>query len=133
MFQYLRIDSIIYGISLFFIKLSILLQYLDIFRPTKKTSFMYWGPHSLIWINLALYTISSFLEIFPCNPIAKFWDLSITNGSCIDYLALNIVTSSINSVSDLCILALPQVTIWRLQISIHKKVAISAVFSIGIL
>lgn len=92
---------------------------------------MYWISHALIWTNLLFYLISTFLEIFACTPIAKAWDPLITNGHCINVLALNVAASSINSLSDIGILILPQVSIWRLQMALRRKVQISTVFLIG--
>lgn len=122
-----------YGFCIFFVKLSILLQYLQIFVPRKTRNMMYLASHALIWTNLVFYLISTFLEIFACNPIAKAWNPLITTGHCINVLALNVAASSINSLSDLAILILPQVSIWRLQMSLKRKLQTSAVFLIGIL
>lgn len=120
-----------YGFWIFFIKLSILLQYLQIFVPLKTRDTIYWTSHALTWTNLLYYLIGTFLEIFSCTPIAKAWDPFITDGHCIDILAINVAASSINLLSDLAILILPQVSIWSLQMSLRRKVQISAIFLIG--
>ncbi|RAQ59677.1 hypothetical protein AFCA_011477 [Aspergillus flavus] len=125
--------SIIYGISIFFIKASILLQIVDIFVPSRKNDLMFWMCHALIWINLVFYLISSFLEIFACRPLNKAWDPLITRGSCMDMFLLNCIASSVNAASDLIILVLPQLRIWRLQMPLPKKLAVSAVFLFGII
>ena len=122
-----------YGFCIFFVKLSILLQYVQIFVPSKTRNMMYLASHALIWTNLLFYLISTFLEIFACKPIAKAWNPLITTGHCINVLALNVAASSINSVSDLLILILPQVSIWRLQMSLKRKIQISTIFAIGVL
>lgn len=124
-----------YGICIFFIKLSILLQYIEIFVPLKKlaTNYIYWPSHILIWILFFFYFISTFLEIFSCHPLAKAWNL-LLEGTCpVNTLVLNVSASVINSVTDLIIFALPQVAIWRLHTSFRKKMSISAMFFIAIL
>lgn len=122
-----------YGVCIFFIKLSILLQYLQIFVPVKRTTTMYLASYALIWSNFIFYFVSTFVEIFACTPIRKTWDPLIPGGHCINILALNVAASSINSASDLGILILPQISIWRLQMSLKRKIQVSVIFLIGIL
>ena len=122
-----------YGVCIFFIKLSILLQYLEIFMPIKKTDIMYFGPHLLIWTNLILYLVMTILEIWICKPIAKAYDPLITDGRCLNTYALNVATSAFNALSDFAILVLPQVVIWRLQMSAQRKTAASFIFLVGLL
>lgn len=131
--QYIHVGTLMYGWSIFFIKLSILLQYVQVFVPLNSRNAIYWTSHALIWTNMVFYIISEFLEGFACKPIAKAWDPLITNGHCINILAINVAASSINSVSDIAILVLPQVTIWRLQMALKRKIQISAIFLIGFL
>ncbi|KNG88687.1 hypothetical protein ANOM_003110 [Aspergillus nomiae NRRL 13137] len=125
--------SILYGICIFFIKASILLQIVDIFVPTKRNDPMFWICHALIWINFLFYLISSFLEIFACRPLNKAWDPLITQGSCMDMFLLIFLASLLNAASDLIILILPQTRIWRLQMPLSRKVAVSAVFLFGVI
>ena len=94
---------------------------------------MYLVSHGLIWANFIFYFVSTFVEIFACSPIRKVWDPLIAKGHCIDVLALNVAASSINSASDFGILILPQISIWRLQMSLKRKIQISGIFLIGIL
>ncbi|OGM40585.1 hypothetical protein ABOM_010664 [Aspergillus bombycis] len=125
--------SIIYGIPIFFIKASILLQIVDIFVPTRRNDPMFWTCHALIWVNLVYYLIGSILEIFACRPLNKAWDPLITHGSCMDMFLLNCIASSVNAASDMIILVLPQTRIWRLQMPLRKKLAASTVFLFSIM
>ena len=118
---------------MFFIKFSILLQLLQIFVPLRNRNVVYWTSHILIGTNFFYYFITAFLEMFPCRPVAKAWDPLIEKGHCINILALNVAASSINSFSDLAILALPQISIWRLQMAFKRKMQVSAIFFIGFL
>ena len=131
--QYFHVASIMYGCCIFFIKLAILLQILEVFVPLKSNNYFFWSCHALIWINFVFYTISFFLEIFSCRPMDKVWNILITEGTCLDTTKLNIAASSINAASDVVILVLPQLRIWGLHMPLHKKIAVSAVFFVGIL
>ena len=131
--QYIWIGTVLYGVCIFFVKLSILLQYLQMFAPLNSRNGLYWTSHALIWTNLVFYLIGSFVVLFGCKPIAKAWDPLIINGHCINTLAANVASGTINSLSDLVILVLPQVSIWRLQMALRRKIQISALFLIGLL
>ena len=131
--QYIWIGDAMYGICIFFVKLSILLQYLQMFVPRKTRNALYWTSHTLILTNFVFYLIYSFIALFGCKPIAKAWDPLITNGHCINTLATDVAGGAINSLSDLVILVLPQVSIWRLQMALRRKIQISALFLIGLL
>ena len=122
-----------YGVCIFFIKLSILLQYLQIFVPVKRMSTMYLASYALIWSNFVFYFVSTFVEIFACSPIRKAWEPLVAEGHCVNILALNVAASSINSASDVGILILPQISIWRLHMSVKRKLQVSVIFLIGIL
>jgi hypothetical protein len=132
MLYYFHVE-IIYGICIFFIKLSFLLQFLEIFSQHQRDYF-FWSCHCLIWVKFFFYAISTFLKIFAYHPSAKAWDVLITDGTCpVNTNLLNVIASSVNAASDLTILVLPQTRIWRLHLALRKKIAISAVFSVGLL
>ncbi|KAJ2985762.1 hypothetical protein NUW58_g5360 [Xylaria curta] len=128
---YFHVASILYGICIFFIKLSILFQYIQIFMPTREPKAMYWFTIFLIVANFVFYLASTFLEIWACNPIEKAWNPLITTGYCIDVMELNVIASSVNTASDLIILVLPQLVIWRLVMSFQTKLAVSAIFLVA--
>lgn len=88
----------------------------------------------LFTANILCYLIITFLEIFSCSPIAKSWDILITDGYCVvDLRVLNAVATAHNSGSDFIILAIPQLVIWRLNLTWKKKVNLSIVFMVAIL
>lgn len=130
--KHLYICAIMYCITVFTIKLSILLQYLRIFAPMKTKDMIYWGIHTVIWLNLAYYLAGVFVEAFLCNPREKYWNVLLDTGHCYNRDAINIVSGIINTVSDFAILLLPQKVIWKLQIPLKRKLAVSAIFLIGL-
>ena len=77
--------------------------------------------------------MAMFLAAFACNPSAMNWDPFIQDGRCLDMNVLNVAGCAINTVSDIAILILPQLAIWKLRMSIGRKIAVSSVFAIGIL
>ncbi|KAF7953323.1 hypothetical protein EAE96_006534 [Botrytis aclada] len=129
----LHIISIVNGCVVLTIKASILLQYVTIFSIGQRRWF-FWTCHTFIWLNVVFYTTCFFLEIFSCKPISKAWDPFIATGSCpINVEYLNIAASSINVISDLAILLLPQGIIWRLKMDTSKRLGVSLIFATALL
>ncbi|KAI1827654.1 hypothetical protein F4861DRAFT_492070 [Xylaria intraflava] len=130
---YAHVLTILYGPCCIFVKISILAQYIEIFLPTREPRKLYWSIIVLAVANFLYYVITTFLEIFACTPIAKAWDPLITDGHCINTLALFVASSAVNTASDLIILALPQTIIWRLNASSKDKITVSFVFLVAII
>ncbi|PQE31109.1 integral membrane PTH11 protein [Rutstroemia sp. NJR-2017a WRK4] len=128
-----RLIAITYCVGIFMIKLLILLQYLRIFTPRPVKNFMFWTCHTLIWANLLCYLIIIFLEIFPCKPIAKAWNPLIANGHCINVSLLNLTSTGVNTASDFLVLFLSQTVIWKLKMSLKRRLGVSLVCSAGLL
>lgn len=82
----------------------------------------------MIWFNLLFYTAIMFVAIFVCTPRAKFWD-PLLPGKCLNIETVNIVTSVINSASDIVLLFLPIICVWKLQMGLKQKIGVSAVFA----
>lgn len=131
--QYINITWIMYGIVIAFVKLSLLLQYLKIFMPIRNSNFMVLVTYFVIWSTSIFYLVTTFFEIFACNPREMFWNRLITNGRCFNISAVNISSAVINCISDFVILLLPQGVIWRLQMPFRRKLGISAIFLTGFL
>lgn len=72
-----------------------------------------------------------FATIFPCNPVRSAWDLTITNGTCIDRPGLYQATAILGAITDLMVLAVPIPIVVTLQISRKQKIVLVAAFSIG--
>ncbi|KAL8831088.1 MAG: hypothetical protein Q9191_001069 [Dirinaria sp. TL-2023a] len=121
--------EIIYGPVMFLTKLSLVLQMMHIFAPTRSGI-----THRLclfmILFNFLFYTIVMFVAIFVCSPRRKFWNQK-TPGHCLNIDSVNIITSVINAASDLVLLLLPIICVFRLQMPLRKKFGVSAVFATG--
>jgi hypothetical protein len=129
-----NITSILYGIAIAVVKLSILLQYLKIFVPNRKSNMrLFVCAQSLIWGDLAFYTASALLDIFACTPREKIWNKLITDGHCANTDASGMAGAIFNVFSDFVILLLPMVSIWKLHLAPRKKFGIFAIFATGLL
>lgn len=88
-----------------------------------------------IWVTIVIvvgYSIGIFFSlIFACNPIARSWDITIQEGSCINRPALYIATAVLGIVTDVMLLVLPLPLVIRLQVSIQQKLGLMLMFAIG--
>lgn len=112
-------------------KISILLLYLRLFPGSTLRRY--------IKICLALCSaavVCLFVAcVFKCWPISmswNYWDGEHT-GYCTSMAAQGWANSSLNMFADIVVLLLPLPTIWKLQLSIEKKLGITAMFSVGLL
>lgn len=132
MLYWVNISAVVYGFVVFFIKLSILLQYLRIFAPTRKGNmFIYVGVHVCIWSNLIFYLVETVFEIAICTPRKKIWNPLMTTGHCFSVDATFQATGVFNVISDFAILILPMPCLWRLRMPLKKKVLMTTIFATG--
>ena len=115
-------------------KLSLLFQYLRIFVPSRHhDKLMYYSIHLLIWANVFFCVINFFLFLFECTPRAASWDPFVDNGgSCLNPLDF-VVSAIFNIAFDCAILILPIRRVWRLQLTLQRKLGISLIFGAGAL
>ncbi|KAB8209617.1 hypothetical protein BDV34DRAFT_210171 [Aspergillus parasiticus] len=124
-------SQIMYGPLIFITKLSILLLYLRVFAPAKR-SWMYIFIHGLLWFNAAFYLADTLLEIFACVPREKIWHPDI-RGHCVNVNVMILATAILNTISDFSLLILPIFSVWRLHMRNTQKLGISAIFAAGLL
>ncbi|KAJ5738593.1 hypothetical protein N7493_001748 [Penicillium malachiteum] len=119
----------LYGIVLALVKTSIMAFYIRIFGSNRSFRIQVAITMTIVW----MWTASVILETFLlCRPLKYNWDTSIS-GVCGDRNAAYVVAGTMNLITDLMVMALPMPHIWKLQLGTAKKVALSGVFSIGLL
>ncbi|ORX94598.1 hypothetical protein BCR34DRAFT_499162 [Clohesyomyces aquaticus] len=129
---YLNVGSIVYGNVIMLLKIAILLEWKRIFVPLRLKNGFWWTCNITLVVNVLFYVACTIVEIFGCNPRRKSWEPTVP-GTCLNIATVNIVAASINFVSDLIILFLPQKIIWNLQMTNGRKLAIGALFAMGVL
>jgi hypothetical protein len=117
----------IYLISLFGYKMSILVLYLRLFAVNKTFRYVTW----LVMFFVGGYVFSNlWTQIFGCSPRSKYW-IPDTPGHCINYTKAGLAYGSMNVFSDLVIFILPQPIVWRLKLSRKEKAGVSLIFMSG--
>ena len=130
--QWINVSAILYGIIVFLIKLSILLQYLRIFVPSRKgNELLFVAIQTLIWSSFIFYFVESIFAVVICTPREKIWNPLMTTGYCFDGDATYMASGMFNVVSDFAILILPILPILRLQLPLKRKLMMLAVFATG--
>lgn len=74
----------------------------------------------------------SFAMVFICHPVAFWWDVTIVGGYCLDQLPIYVSLIVTNIFTDLVIMGLPMLTIWKLKMKTTEKLALTAAFALGI-
>lgn len=88
----------------------------------------------VIVLNIMFYTAATIALNLACTPHQYYWDKLIPGGGhCVDIKRLKLATACINLVSDVTILILPQLIVWRLQMSTKRRLGVSIIFAAGLL
>ncbi|KAB8302018.1 hypothetical protein EYC80_005470 [Monilinia laxa] len=72
-----------------------------------------------------------FALIFPCHPVAMNWDVTITDGKCVNRAATYTATAAMNIATDLALLTLPIPMIADLRMPRVQKVGLIIIFVVG--
>lgn len=127
-FQYMYINMIFYQLSLFFTKISFLLQYLRIF-PTKKMRLAIWIVFGIV-IVYGAWTV--FSMVFFCTPIEAYWKSdSNVKARCFKASQLWLVNGALNIFTDLLIITLPLPGLKALMLPRGQKLGLMLVFLLG--
>ncbi|KAK0713191.1 hypothetical protein B0T26DRAFT_742013 [Lasiosphaeria miniovina] len=95
------------------------------------SKFMLFMQSLVIFIVVGSSVAIMFATIFACQPVAAAWDLTITEFTCINRVALHEATAIIGAVTDLLVLAVPVSIVVTLQITTWLKIGLIGFFIIG--
>jgi hypothetical protein len=70
------------------------------------------------------------VQIFTCNPVAGAWLQTITK-KCINQNAFYYGNAISNLITDVILLVMPLPMIWKLNMSMRKKINVSLLFILG--
>ncbi|KAH8904863.1 hypothetical protein BR93DRAFT_938950 [Coniochaeta sp. PMI_546] len=122
-------DEMVYVTALSLTKVSILFFYLKVF-PGRGFRYC---VYTLIGLNVCYAVVFDLLLAFQCNPIAGAW-LSwdgTYHAKCISINLLGWSAAAINIVLDLAVITLPLPELFRLSMSLRKKIQIIMMFAVG--
>jgi hypothetical protein len=121
------VNTILFLALMMFAKIALCLFY-------RKLSDARWFQISL-WTTIIVtvsYSVAFILAIiFACNPIEKNWNITITDGECINKGALYLAHTAMNAATDLVTLVLPIPVILQLKLPSLQKVGVLLMFVVG--
>ncbi|KAF4421370.1 Satratoxin biosynthesis SC1 cluster protein 4 [Colletotrichum fructicola] len=129
------ISRVFYALALMLVKIALLLFYLRLdHRPRMR-----WIVFGLMAVVIATGIAHAGISIFECSPPAIFWtfggNFRIFGEHCMTAATQQKfwdATGAIVVVTDLCLWLCPLPMVWSLQLPIRQKIAVSAVFALGI-
>jgi hypothetical protein len=123
--------AILYLLQIMLIKLTLLFFFLRIFpRPVIRQLLWATVAFNCFW-GLTFMTTS----IFSCQPISFYWTSWDQSGSgkCVNINALTWANAAISIALDVWMLALPLYEVFRLQLTMRKKLSVTLMFVVGTL
>ena len=120
--------QLIWAVAVTMIRASIILLYIHIFptRPFRIACYL------VLAVNLFFLTATILATCLICTPLAYNWDYTIPGGSCGNAKAYATYTAALNLLLDFIVVILPMHILWGLQMATRRKVAVSAMFSMGL-
>ena len=120
--------QVVYKAAINLTKCCIILLYLRIFSKVRWARWACWG----LLVSVAIYCCASVIAtIFQCAPIQKAFDKTM-EGKCIDNSQFWYANAGFSIATDVIILLLPMPLVYQLQVPMAQKIALMAVFGLGI-
>ena len=126
--QLLLSSGITWTLATILCKLAILWLYTQIFT-TRKFKL---AAYTLMGVTVSYAFI--FIPIFftQCKPVHAAWDPVLSLTSCRPITRQEFASVAINMALDLAVVVLPLPVVWSLRMPTRKKVAVSLMFSLGL-
>ncbi|CAI7633259.1 unnamed protein product [Penicillium glandicola] len=103
-------------------------------RGRRSEGYFWWGCVVVIFIQIASGTGIVISLNMQCIPHSAIWDITIlATSKCFDLYKLQVASASIQLISDVAILLLPQQVIWSLKMTWRKRMGVSIIFGLGLL
>jgi len=121
---------IVYGLSVMLAKCAILLLYIRVFTTCKR---MFTATVYLIgFVVVAAGIANTFIAILQCSPQSFAWDKSNKGGICINVVAWARYMAIPNVITGAVMLVMPLPIVWRLNVNLSAKIALTATLLHGI-
>ena len=117
----------LYALAITIAKISILLFYRRIFNTivTFRYATYIVGGFCLLW-----FLVVMLVSALQCHPVSYAWD-KMVDGTCIDLRAMYYSFTISNVALDVIINVMPVRLIWKLQLSIKKKILLTIIMLMG--
>lgn len=131
--QLILIYGCCYSVVLPLIKTAILLDWCRIFAPSDKyRSPFWWGCVSLSTFQCVWGVLCIILLNMQCRPHNAIWEFYVPS-KCYELPSVMLGSASVQVITDVCMVLLPQREIWRLHMNWQRKIGIALLFGIGLM
>ena len=125
--------------TVFFVSVGLVKMSITLFnmRLTGLTSRKWMMAHWTFFAILVVYTLTAlFINVFQCKPPQAHWDLIYAGKlpdppTCLTATFVSSLLSTWHVVMDFCLLTVPIIVLWKLQIKWSTKIRLYIVFSVG--
>lgn len=122
------VQAIVYVFPPLFSKLALLVFYIKL---QNRERWYQWSVYLTIFVVVGSQVSILFAVAFACKPIAMAYDITITEGVCIDRPAVFKATAAFGVITDVMIFAIPLPMVFKLHISTPKKIGLVGIFFVG--
>ncbi|KAL0933531.1 uncharacterized protein CTRU02_212494 [Colletotrichum truncatum] len=123
----LYVGNLVYTVLQAAVKLSIVLFLSRIF-PSQTFQRIAQGIEIILVLHGTIFTIPFAVQ---CTPVQSIWDRTITDRRCLNLQAVGYSSGGLAMAEDIAILLLPIPHVWQLKISLRRRLAVIALFSVG--
>lgn len=125
--QFFYLGVVFYNATLLFIKASLFLQYWRLIRQVSSYRKVFFVVAAVVmaWATGILVAM-----ILICIPVEGYWDKSVP-AQCIPDQDIQVINAAGNIATDFMLLVLPLPIIWRLNLTVGRKVALTGLFGLG--
>ncbi|KAI0419310.1 hypothetical protein F5X98DRAFT_373108 [Xylaria grammica] len=109
------------------VKFSILSLYKNLFPSNTFVRVCHGG----ILLTAVYWTVVVLETFLLCKPVQFTWDRTIPNGTCYGERMGYLTAATVNLIIDAFIVVLPMPLLFRLQMSLPKRLGVAAMFSLG--
>ncbi|KAF4955914.1 hypothetical protein FSARC_11729 [Fusarium sarcochroum] len=122
-----------YSAVLPLIKAAILLDCCRVFVPgVKLKSPFWWGAMAIVFIQCVWGVACVTLLNLQCRPHHAIWEFYVPS-KCYDLPKAMLASASVQVISDVAMVLLPQRIIWSLHMKWQRKVGIAIIFGVGVI
>ncbi|KAF9700165.1 hypothetical protein EKO04_001959 [Ascochyta lentis] len=91
-----------------------------------------WSVRGMVAFMFVHGFVFFLLVVFQCWPVRSIWDKTVTDAKCLPVSAvIGFTGAALSIVEDIIILLLPLPVVWKLQMSIRKKIGVILLISVG--
>ncbi len=131
------IGSVSYPLSVTFIKLALLFQYLRAFEDSPKSRIL---CKVMIGISVVWGLVFSVLTFVPCWPVAAYWDFTVADARCwglgsrdlLEFMNFFVSQAVTTSFLDLIIFAIPLPLYFKADTQRITRIALLGLFTMGL-